>query len=1060
MSKNQKKHTGLILILFLASFSLSLAQTVNHSNFFNYKNTTGLLYSQMNEVVQGADGAMHFISMEGATRYDGISFERRTSPYFSEGNSANSMKLTPVGKIMGVFGSEFIFVLDNWAKLKFSTPEDAPGQIKTFEFVSATNLWIATEKGLFYADYFNENDSLEVQFCLQNSIDYFDILFIKSDKRNKLVFGIDRNAGIFQISDNFDFNPLSFPYPEKVKEFSDFAITDNYFFVLYNRNRLAVFDRKSHSLLSKLDFGKGAYYFRIEAITESSVWIASPFSGLVKFSLLDPNGKYDYRRYTILNGLASNYVYNIFKDNHGIFWFATNDGVSKLASERFEKIVLSNVPGVNGFPAGWQNYKGKTYTFSDPFGVGVLSSAGNGLIIESVSEGGSNGIAFYGHYLNLKSNVLWLFSDKGVYYQYPYLSGAKIKKYKEEKHLSDEAIWCVFAIDEDRIILGRDSDIVLARMVGQKLKYLDHIEIPGEGAEVSAFHPFDNKEDMLVGGDHFLIRVGVNQTLKLKADLKHWFENPDFFIYDIERDKNGTWFFGTANDGLIIRDHDEFFQFQNDITVPYHTLYDLFIDSRGNLWGGSYNGITRMHYKGNGKLDSKHFGIYDLIPPMDINFHSIFETTEGLIVYGLSNGIGVYYPQRDTISNIKDDIAISSIRLNNNSASQEILNHLPYQFIDLKIDFYYPVYFHEKQLYYQYKIDPIATEWKTTLAPGQILISNLPSGNYSLNIRVVDPGGVSEIETIQFPLRVQYPFWQSFGFLFFALAFVSLLIYGAWMMRIRRMKTVQCELEQVVTQRTLEISQKNTELEEKNTKLADLQKNKDEFISIVAHDLKNPINAIVNLARMIQSDYENLPSELGEDAKVIESAATHMNNLVKNLLDINRIEANQLVPHMHPIHVLSEIDKILETYRLLSWPKNIELKLEHRLKGEEQIFGDSDSFSQICGNIISNAIKFSKPKSKVLITLHSDDESVYIRIEDWGPGIPENLRERIFDKFYTSAGDEKQNKAGNGLGLTIVKKLVELHNAHIEVSNHKDNIGAVFNLIFVRHKSMENEKTE
>lgn len=1060
MKKNQKKHTALILILFLALFSLSFAQTVNRSDFFNYKNTTGLLYSQMNEVVQGADGAMHFISMEGATRYDGISFERRTSPYFSEGNSANSMKLTPSGKIMGVFGSKFIFVLDNWAKLKFPSKDDAPRLINTFEFVTAEKLWIATEKGLFFTDYYKKKDSLEIIFCLQKSFDYQNILSLKNDKKNNLVFGIDKEEGLFQIFGNDEFDPLNFPFPEKANEYLDFSVTDKYYFVLYNWTKLAVFDRESHHLLCRFDFGKDQYFSRIEAISNSSVWIASPYSGLIKFSLLDQEGNYEFRRYTVLNGLASNYVYDIFKDNNGIFWFATNDGVSKLASERFEQIILSNIPGVNGFPTGWQNHNGKTYTFSDPFGIGFLSSAGSGLVVKSVSRGGSNGIAFYGHYLNLKSNVLWLFSDDGIYYQYPSFSGAKIKKYKDVKNLNDEAIWDVYAVDNNRILLGRSSDIVLARMDGQRLKYIDRIEIPGEGAEVSAFHSFDSNEDVLVGGDHFLVRLSVSQKLKLKADLKHWFENPDFFIYDIERDKNGTWFFGTANDGLIIRDKDEFYQYQNTNTVPYNTLYDLFIDSHGNLWGGSYNGITRMKYKGNGKLDSKHFGIYDLIPPLDINYHSIFETPEGYILYGLPNAIGVYFPEKDTINNIRDEINISSILLNNKSVSKETLSNLPYQFIDLKIDFYYPVYFHEKQLDYQYKIDPLSSEWKTTLAPGQILISNLPSGDYSLNIRVVDPGGVSEIETIQVPLRVQYPFWQSFWFLLFALVIVSLLIYSIWLMRIRRMKTVQRELEQVVTRRTLEISQKNTELEEKNTKLAELQKNKDEFISIVAHDLKNPINAIVNLARMIQSDYENLPNELGEDAKVIESAATHMNNLVKNLLDINRIEANQLVPHMHPIHVLSEIDKILETYRLLSWPKNIELKLEHRLKGEELIFGDSDSFSQICGNIISNAIKFSKPKSKVLITLHSDDESVYVRIEDWGPGIPENLRERIFDKFYTNAGDEKQNKAGNGLGLTIVKKLIELHNAQLEVSNHKDNIGAVFNLIFVRHKSMENERTE
>lgn len=270
----------------------------------------------------------------------------------------------------------------------------------------------------------------------------------------------------------------------------------------------------------------------------------------------------------------------------------------------------------------------------------------------------------------------------------------------------------------------------------------------------------------------------------------------------------------------------------------------------------------------------------------------------------------------------------------------------------------------------------------------------------------------------------------------------------------------QRELEKIVDIRTQEISLKNTELEEKNTKLAELQKTKDEFLSIVAHDLKNPINAVVNLARMIQHDYKEIPDNVSEDAKVIESAATHMNNLVKNLLDFNRIEANQLITHMQPLSILNEVERILETYRLLAWPKNIRINLDHDLSGDEMIYGDTDAFGQICGNLVSNSIKFSDQNSIVNFLIKKNNSKIVLQVADSGPGIPNELKEKIFEKFFTYEGERQQNKMGNGLGLTIVKKLVELHKGEIKVEDQKQGTGAIFTIKFDLYTEEETSKVK
>jgi signal transduction histidine kinase len=264
-----------------------------------------------------------------------------------------------------------------------------------------------------------------------------------------------------------------------------------------------------------------------------------------------------------------------------------------------------------------------------------------------------------------------------------------------------------------------------------------------------------------------------------------------------------------------------------------------------------------------------------------------------------------------------------------------------------------------------------------------------------------------------------------------------------------------------VAERTGELSAKNLELAEKHRAMETLQRNKDEYFSIVTHDLKNPVNAIINLSRMMQMDYEDIPEELLNDIKIIESASTQMLNIVNNVNDFNKLQATEFKPRPVRMNVLQQVERIVAVYRLLAWPRGTEILLESNLSGAEEIIADPHSFEQIIGNILSNAVKFSPRNSRIRVLLRQEEGDVLISVLDQGEGIPRNILERI-SKQEEIPEDNDKYKVTGGLGLFIIRKLTNLLNGNLafEVNseNGKETVVTVSFSLFT--PDSEEEKTD
>ena len=232
-------------------------------------------------------------------------------------------------------------------------------------------------------------------------------------------------------------------------------------------------------------------------------------------------------------------------------------------------------------------------------------------------------------------------------------------------------------------------------------------------------------------------------------------------------------------------------------------------------------------------------------------------------------------------------------------------------------------------------------------------------------------------------------------------------------------------LEEKVTERTQALEAKNLELLSLNEQLIKLNQDKNDFLSIVAHDLKNPLSAIQGAALLIQSDYDELPKDQVVDfANMIAETSHNMFELIKNLLEVNRIEAGKMKLSIRSVDILPILRRLVNDYQQRAKAKEIELIFEPPLI-ECPALVDTNSLQQVLDNLISNAIKYSPPRKCITIRLKQNASHVGCEIQDEGPGLSEEDKQKLFGKFTRLSAQPTANEHSTGLGLFIVKQLVD-----------------------------------
>ncbi|WP_197985119.1 CheR family methyltransferase [Leptolyngbya sp. Cla-17] len=213
---------------------------------------------------------------------------------------------------------------------------------------------------------------------------------------------------------------------------------------------------------------------------------------------------------------------------------------------------------------------------------------------------------------------------------------------------------------------------------------------------------------------------------------------------------------------------------------------------------------------------------------------------------------------------------------------------------------------------------------------------------------------------------------------------------------------------------------------------------KDEFLSNLSHELRNPLNAILGWARMLRT--RTLNADITTRAlEAIERNANAQSQLVEDILDLSRIMSGKLRLNTQPIDLSLIMQAAIETVQLSAEAKNIRIFSQ---LSSTPIVGDVDRLQQVLWNLLSNAIKFTPFDGRVEITLEAVQGQAQIRVMDTGQGISADLLPHIFERFRQGDSSTTKAKAGLGLGLSITKHLVELHGGTIEAESPGEGQGA------------------
>jgi two-component system sensor histidine kinase/response regulator len=218
-----------------------------------------------------------------------------------------------------------------------------------------------------------------------------------------------------------------------------------------------------------------------------------------------------------------------------------------------------------------------------------------------------------------------------------------------------------------------------------------------------------------------------------------------------------------------------------------------------------------------------------------------------------------------------------------------------------------------------------------------------------------------------------------------------------------------------------------------------LQLQKERLTAFVVHDLKNPVNSMDLHAQLLLRDRE-LPVRARESVRAIRSEARSLLRLVLNLLDISKSEEGQLIPRPSTIDLEALVADVLEAHQLEA--QNAGLRLDSAIEASS-ISADPDLLRRVLENLLDNAMRHAPADTSVRVASIRRDHGVELRVADGGPGIPPDMRDKIFERFVrVESGERVVTRTGRGLGLAFCKLCVEAHGGSIWVEDGEP--GAVF----------------
>lgn len=559
-------------------------------------------------------------------------------------------------------------------------------------------------------------------------------------------------------------------------------------------------------------------------------------------------------------------------------------------------------------------------------------------------------------------------------------------------------------------------------------------------------------ELLAVISDKGLFHVNWKDNV-LENRLSEMNKRIDFNIADFYNDKKGYYWFASSANGLIriSTDGKNYKKFTVKEGLPSNTLVRIESTDDRFLWISTISGIFRFDTESGEALNFNH---RDGLPANEFLERVSGKTIDGKIVFGCMAGFTIIDPSKVNAEASKTEVIISDITFQNqsirNPEGKQFLKQpleetkeirLPYSKNSFSIHFFTKNKSFSKYHHYTYRLVGLEDEW---IYPGETnyaTYTNLSPGKYTFEIKSADKSQ-GEIPTM-LSIYIQSPWylrWYAFGvymIIFFTIIYLS---FYAFFKRIELKK--EKEIAEIKILNEHELAEK---------KLA--------FFTNISHDLKTPLTLIdAPVNDLLQSG--NLNPEQVNKLMIVNRNAKRLYKLISDLLDFRKVTQKQCKLEVRETSVSDIVIGVYNAFK--EECKNKSINFDCWVDDDLIGFVDTEKIEKIFWNLLSNALKFTNRGGTISLIVEElivdGSKKLKLVVKDSGIGILEKDISKIFDHFYKVSNSQSINQGGTGIGLSIVKEMVELHHGEIKVES-EIGTGTIFTIILPADKSFftENE---
>jgi signal transduction histidine kinase len=358
----------------------------------------------------------------------------------------------------------------------------------------------------------------------------------------------------------------------------------------------------------------------------------------------------------------------------------------------------------------------------------------------------------------------------------------------------------------------------------------------------------------------------------------------------------------------------------------------------------------------------------------------------------------------------------------------------------LRFEFALPTFELESSSQYQVRLDGYDHDWSPWFDEAQKEYTNLPGGEYCFKVRGRDIYGKVSPEQ-GFYFRVLPPWYRTAWAYLLFLGMAGLTLAAGVRLRTRLLQNRNLMLQhridlatEALRDRERLLASQAGDLSRANAQLLELNEQKNRFLGIVAHDLRNPLTSILLTTQLIQEGEEEDVSFIRGQVGKIAREGSEMVSLIGRFLDISALDSEGIRPEPARFSLSELVEKLRDRHDRSAQAKGITIALEVTT-AEIWAFADPKFISAVLDNLISNAIKFTPLKSIVTIRAWKTDDSVRIAIQDQGPGLTEADQKKLFGRFSKLSAQPTGGEKSVGLGLSIAKQMVEICKGRIWVES-------------------------